>query len=92
MADIVVPAGKFAIISVIGRGPDPDGVDEPLEDGTVSVTVVASTDRVVEYFTEYNHDIQTIIFSRCFVLRIDFFKFYFWLSSSFFIRYINLFL
>lgn len=39
MPDITIPAGKFAIISVIGRGPDPTGDDELLEDGTVTVTV-----------------------------------------------------
>lgn len=40
MPDIVIPAGKFAIISVIGRGPDSSGgEDELLEDGSVTITV-----------------------------------------------------
>lgn len=39
MPDITIPAGQYAIITVIGRGPDPAGADEPLEDGTVTITV-----------------------------------------------------
>ncbi len=35
MADITIPAGQFAIISLIGRAQD--GSDAPLQDGTVVV-------------------------------------------------------
>jgi len=43
-ADIVIPSGKYAIIQIIGRGPDSDGgSDQQFEDGSATVTVSDAT-------------------------------------------------
>ncbi len=44
MPDIVIPSGKYALIQIIGRGPDSDGgSDQQLEDGSVTVTLSDAT-------------------------------------------------